>query len=298
MTDFIETIRNATGGYAPDQVIPDRFVRFPTSKKYGDLSGWAMKFADGKGGVFGCFRSGIFQTWQARQPRTEGERRRWVETIRKNQERTLRELAEQRAECRQKSAELWGLARDISSDTQHPYTVSKRISPYGARQLNNSLLIPVRGNDGTLRGLLFIDPTGGKRFKVGTEIIGSYLIVGSPKDQTLLCCEGWATGCSLHESTGHAVAVAFTAGNLNPVAEILRNKHPDWRLIICADDDHATERNPGLTKATEAARAVSGLLAIPDFVGTRRSVKDTDFNDLYRLSGPAAVRLCIERAEA
>jgi len=100
---------------------------------------------------------------------------------------------------------------------------------------------------------------------------------------------------TLHKITGLAVAVAFDCGNLSPVAAALRAKLPDTVLIVCADDDHATAGNSGLTKATEAARTVNGLLAIPVFPDNR-GPEDTDFNDLARLAGPEVVRACIERA--
>ena len=96
-------------------------------------------------------------------------------------------------------------------------------------------------------------------------------------------------------NTGHAVACAFSAGNLKPVAVALREKYPDTVLVICADDDHLTEGNPGLTKATEAAQSIGGLLAIPCFPATRKD-GDTDFNDLARLAEPEAVAACIEVA--
>jgi putative DNA primase/helicase len=156
-------------------------------------------------------------------------------------------------------------------------------------------MIPVRGCDGILRGLQFIGPDGAKRFKTGTEVTGGYHAFGKSQGNTILICEGLATGATLHEVTDLPVAVALNAGNLRHVAEALRDKNPEWRLIVCADDDHTTEGNPGLTKATEAAQVVNGLLAIPAFPDNR-GPKDTDFNDFARLAGPEAVRACIEGA--
>ena len=89
--------------------------------------------------------------------------------------------------------------------------------------------------------------------------------------------------------------MAFNAGNLLPVAKALREKYPEPTLIICADDDAGTEGNPGLTKATEAAQAVDGLLAVPDF-GAGRPDGATDFNDLAAAHGSDAVRQCVEAA--
>jgi putative DNA primase/helicase len=120
-------------------------------------------------------------------------------------------------------------------------------------------------------------------------------MIGKVVDNTIILVEGYATGASVHQATGQAVLVSFDAGNLKPVAELVRAKRPDMKIIIAADDDHANEANPGLTKATEAARIVGGLLAVPVFPGTR-GAKDTDLNDLHRLAGEEAVKACIEAA--
>ena len=95
--------------------------------------------------------------------------------------------------------------------------------------------------------------------------------------EPLCLCEGYATGASIYEATSYPVAVAFNTGNLLPVAQSLRARFPDSRLVLCADDDAATDGNPGLTKAKEAARAVGGLLAVPDFgeIGIRRGPTST-----------------------
>ena len=62
----------------------------------------------------------------------------------------------------------------------------------------------------------------------------------------------------------------------------------------CTNDDHRTEGNPGLTKATEAALAVGDKVAVANF-GPDRPEKATDFNDLASLKGFQAVRESIER---
>ncbi|MEO6929442.1 MAG: toprim domain-containing protein, partial [Casimicrobiaceae bacterium] len=112
----------------------------------------------------------------------------------------------------------------------------------------------------------------------------------------MICiAEGFATGASIHEATGHAVAVAFNAANLAPVAVALRDKLPDVRMIVCADDDYRTDGNPGMTKAREAALAVSGLLAIPDF-GDNRPEGATDFNDCAQHAGIDAVKRAVANA--
>jgi putative DNA primase/helicase len=53
------------------------------------------------------------------------------------------------------------------------------------------------------------------------------------------------------------------------VAIALRKKYPTVTIIVCADDDRATQarsgRNPGREAAERAARAIGGRLALPEF---------------------------------
>ncbi|WP_298439196.1 DUF3631 domain-containing protein [Geobacter sp.] len=290
---FLNAIWRATGG-APSspEMVPGKLVRFATSDRKGDKAGWFKLFDDGTGGVFGCWRSGISETWQANAPRTAKERAAFLVRVKQAKEEAAAIEKAIRQECRKKSAKLWEKGRDVAA--KHPYVAAKGIKPHGIKQLRNSLLVPVYDSTGTMHGLQFILSDGTKRFKAGTALTGCYHIIGQANGKILIA-EGYATGATLHEITGHAVACAFTAGNLKPVAEALRAKFPDTVLVLCADDDHVTNGNPGLTKATEAARAVSGLLAVPRFPATRTE-NDTDFNDLARLARPEAVKDCIEAA--
>ncbi|RII26682.1 MAG: DNA primase [Geobacter sp.] len=289
---FREAILNSLGYAPPSEIPPGKIERFPTSDKRGDDNGWCRFFDDCEGGVFGCWRQGISEIWHLRKPRTPEDKAAFQAKVKQAQEEAERQREQERADCREKSAELWSKGRDV--DAKHPYLVAKNVKPYGVKQLKDSLLIPVRDATGVLQGLQFIGLDGSKKFKTGTAVTGCYHSIGKPKDK-LLVAEGYATAATVHEITGYAVAVAFNAGNLKPVAEALRAKLPDITLIICADDDHSTEGNPGLTKATEAARAVNGLLAVPSFPDNR-GAKDTDFNDLAKLAGAEAVKVCIEDA--
>ena len=294
MITFRETI-SAALGYSPDPGIlsPGKMIRFSTSDKPHDRSGFAKLFDDGEGGIFGCWRRGISATWQSRTPDSPEERAVYTEHIRKAREEAAQIESALRAECRRISAALWQQGQDV--DAKHPYLLNKGVKPHGIKQKGDALMIPVRGCDGILRGLQFIGLDGAKRFKTGTEVTGGYHAFGKPKENTILICEGLATGATLHEVTGLPVAVAFNAGNLRHVAEALRDKNPEWRLIVCADDDHATSGNPGLIKGTEAALVVGCLLAVPRFPA-ERGAKDSDFNDLNRICGPEAVRTCVEAA--
>ncbi len=75
----------------------------------------------------------------------------------------------------------------------------------------------------------------------------------------------------------------------------MRRKLPDLPVIICADDDAATEGNPGITKAKIAAQAIGAKMATPLF-GEERPEGATDFNDMAALVGLEAVAKAIHTA--
>ena len=109
-------------------------------------------------------------------------------------------------------------------------------------------------------------------------------------------CEGYATGASVYEATGHPVAVAFDAYNLAHVARALRKLYPTALMLVAGDDDVQTSvrtgHNPGRDKATAAARAVRGLAVFPDGL----PVGGSDFNDMHQAAGLDAVRGIVQTA--
>ena len=202
------------------------------------------------------------------------------------------EDAKLKAEARTKAAAIWQAAQPAPDN--HPYLVEKAIKPHGLRMHDGDLIVPMReGED--LHSLQFIKPDGTKLYLFGGRKRGCYCIIGELLSP-LCIAEGFATAASVHEATGHAVAVAFDAGNLLPVARSFRARFPHLHLIICADDDVTTPGNPGMTKAEEAARAVGASLAVPDF-GPDRPEDTSDFNDLRKHRGAEAVRACIDGAK-
>lgn len=171
------------------------------------------------------------------------------------------EIASECAEAAKKAAAIWKSSQCVGL---HHYLTRKRVEAFGIRQSRGALVIPLRDTAGEIHGLQFIDAEGNKRFLTGGAITGHYFAIGRYQG-TLCIAEGYATAATVHQATGHAVAVAFNAGNLKPVALALRSKFPDAKLILCADNDRFTPGNPGVTKAREAALAVGGLLSVPRF---------------------------------
>lgn len=300
MSDHLHQFRQAieaAGLEAPADIHDDgKLHRFSTNGKRGDDSGWYVLHGDAiPAGSFGCWRSGWQSTWcaQSEHDLTGTERQAMRERMKAMQRQ--REAEQTRMHMQAKDVAAARLAQS-EPVTRHAYLTAKGIKPHGARSDGERLLIPMRDTAGTLHSLQTIGPDGAKFFMPGGRVNGCYFGMGKPAG-CVIVCEGYATGASIHECTGRAVAVAFNAGNLEPVAVALRGKYPALAITIAADDDHQTAGNPGMTKATAAARAVGGLLAVPVFAADRPD-KTTDFNDLHRLAGAEAVRHCIDAAQS
>ena len=278
----------------PERIEPGRFHRFPgVGKRNGNKAGWCKLFDDGRGGVFGDFVTGAVESWQAEQPPTQtpAEREAFRRNVEKAKARAEAKRNAEHAEARKRASAIWDAGQP--AHTGHPYLTAKGVKPHGIRQHGDDLVIPMR--DGVeLHSLQSIAPNGEKRSLAAGRVHGCYYSIGNP-DGTLCIAEGFATGASIHEATGYAVAVAFSAGNLEPVAVALRTKLSEVRIIICADDDYGTDGNPGIRAATRAALAVGGLLVVPDF-GADRPEGATDFNDLAVHRGREAVERAIANA--
>lgn len=299
MSDPIELFRLAiaeAGLTPPDTINPDgKIHRFSGSGKRGDESWYSLHLDGVPAGVFGCWRSGFTQTWCGKsdtdltQPEREAHRQR-IKAMQVQRE------AEQVAQHQAAAATAEQRWQDAKPCTGHPYLSTKGVQPYGLRvDSSGALIVPMRDTAGKLHSLQTITVDGDKRFLSGGKVKGCYHSIGKP-DGALIVCEGYATGASIHKATGQAVAVTFNAGNLKTVACDLRIKYPSLRLIVAADDDSQTEGNPGMVKATAAAQAVGGCVAVPDF-GVNRPDRATDFNDLHQVAGLEAVRRCIDAAQ-
>ncbi|WP_343661093.1 AAA family ATPase [Ralstonia sp.] len=288
----------AEHGLQPGEIVADgKLHRFDgPEERRGKRSAWYTLHGDGlPAGSFGDWRTGLSETWCAKPERSlsDTERQAHRQRIEQAKAEAAAERAKVAKEAAAKCGELWNRAGNVNGS--HAYIERKGIKPAGAKQLRDALLIPLRDAGGDLRSLQFIQPDGSKRFKTGGTVAGCYCALGGKPglDTPLLICEGWATACSLHETTCYPVAAAMNAGNLLAVAQALRAKLPDVPMIVCADDDIETAGNPGLTKAREAAQAVGALLAVPDF-GPERPDGATDFNDLAVVCGRGAVLASIE----
>ncbi len=190
----------------------------------------------------------------------------------------------------------WNSSREVES---HPYLTKKDVFahglrvgpwPYGNRQIEpNALIVPLyyRGELVSVQGIfpekVKVDQDIRDKFYLyGAKKSGVYSPIGTITD-TILICEGWATGATLHEATQLYVAVAMDSGNLVHVAKEIRRSYPFSRIVICADNDQYKSYNTGIKSAVKAACEVDADVVYPVFKCVKN--KPTDFNDLYFESG-------------
>lgn len=216
-----------------------------------------------------------------------------------------RELAKIAAETAQS---IWDEAKPVSGD-QHPYLRQKLVKAHGLRvgkwplrnkagevygHAENVLLIPMKNHRGkitSLQGIFDQLPKGyesNKTYLRDAIKRGSFHLIGKTSVGTLAICEGYATGATVHEATGWAVAVCFDRSNLETVAKELRPALPGVQIVICADNDQFTDGNPGVRDAKAAGEAIHTRVVVPQFQNLKG--KPTDFNDLASLEGIEEVR--------
>lgn len=309
MNDYVEAFRaamTAAGLSYAGEIVPDG--KLHPIKVAGDRSekAWYLLHGDGlPAGAFGDHKRGISERWcfKSHETLTPEER---AERDRKWRQQQAERDAEQRRrhdQARVEAQKILDAARPAPDN--HPYLLRKRVRAYpgvkmGAwpqSQTDCCLLLPLRTAAGPLATVQAIfprkPPTGSdKRFLKGGEKKGAYFALGDPAAaDAIFVAEGYATAASIMEAAAEGecwcAIMGCDAANLKPVAEAIRALYPAKRIVIAADNDHATEGNPGLTKATAAAKTIDALLAFPKF---NEGEDGSDFNDLAALRGIEAVR--------
>lgn len=234
-----------------------------------------------------------------------------AERQRQDDERRQRQQAEDAAiQAAQEAAAgeaevLWASASETGSSA---YLVRKGVQGFGVRYgADGWLFVPLCDADGRLWNVQRIAPTkpaqgtdkllckGGRKSGLW-HMLGAELLAELGGDAVILVAEGYATASSLHMATGLPVVVAFDAGNLLPVCKALHALHPSALLVVCGDDDAATQartgRNAGRAKAEAAAHAVRGLAVFPCDLPDGAS----DFNDMHQAQGLETVQAHVRQA--
>ena len=265
-----------------------------------------------KDGAYCGYEDGRPNGWY--QNHKTGQQGKWVANGHTLTEPARNELRQEAAENltaaeserqeQQEKAKKRAYAKWMNAEVaqEHPYLSKKDIEPLDVRQDKHGNLI-VPGYDlesGRIQTLEYINQEGAKWYEKGCPKKGAVCVLPNKEAlkeaDVVLMVEGYATGASVHLATGLPVAVAFDAGNIKDAARAIKAKMPNARITICADNDppRPDGTNIGVMKAKEAAASIPGTrVVVADFSQDEKSRGLTDFNDLHKARGLAAVKNAI-----
>lgn len=173
---------------------------------------------------------------------------------------------------------------------ESPYLQDKGLEGFTFSILpDGGLLLPLRDESGEVVAAQTISPSGEKRLIAGSAKKGSFYTINAVETPPcILIAEGLATALSVHLMRPDALAVAaIDAGNMLPVAQVLRVSHPDAQIIIAADNDLAEgAKNVGIEHAEKAAIAVAGWVSAPP---TDKKADWDDYRQQHGLEAAAKV---------
>lgn len=149
------------------------------------------------------------------------------------------------------------------------------------------MVVPLHDESGALVNLQLINAEGLKRTLKGGQVKGAWHTLEGQKQagKRLWIAEGYATALTVHHLTGETVWVALSSVNLLSLASLAWQKYPASQIVLAADRDL---NGDGQTKASAAATAYEGLVALPPVFG--------DWNDAHVQQGEAVTRQALRDA--
>lgn len=205
-----------------------------------------------------------------------------VELRRKQEKAREHARAEQQAQIQAIAAmrKYWNSLPMLRGN--HPYLEKKGLSNRGCSNLRidgDKLAIPMFKR-GQLMSVQTIAPDGSKKFRFRCPVKETTYELKRSRSMFTCLCEGFATGLTLYQSIPTAsVVVCFNSSNLVDVA---KTRTTAGMTVICADNDHKTTGNPGITKGKEAAEILRCGLAYPE------GISGTDWDDARQEWGEGA----------
>lgn len=213
------------------------------------------------------------------------------------------------------SVECKAIYASLPTAFTHPYADRKGILiPNKVKQDGDSIVIPAIDISGTIWTIQSISAEGDKLFHYGGKKSGTFFPIGYKKsgdNSIIYFCEGFATGCTIHQAINKPTIICWDAGNIMSVVSQFRGQFPDSELVIAADNDQWTLSSPrdksvkeiipsdvagdddrwevwrrngltyntGLDKAGQAAAKYRARVIFPD-IPSNDIDKRTDFNDM------------------
>ena len=219
---------------------------------------------------------------------------------------------------------IWEAAKPCD---EHPYLTHKAVKSYSLRfgdfpveRVNpntgeatvvtiQALLVPLVDRSRRIWSVQAISGReGGSKLllKHGRKS-GNFFVIGKAKlidgRRVFVLVEGYATGASVHEATGHMVLVCIDAGNMRNVARQLRERDPEAIIVVAADNDlwgcspDGSPYNPGMEAAARVEKESSALVVAPPFCENDATGKDEkgrpigpkDWNDWHGINGVESI---------
>lgn len=222
-------------------------------------------------------------------PDAASQRQRQLAADRQQREQERQKQAAEDADQRRATfARLYTGMRLRSIQGESEYLQSKGLTGFKYPLMpDGSLLLELVDESGAVTAAQTITPQGEKRLIKGSAKRGAYYAVNAlERPQSVVIAEGLATTLTCHLIRTDALTVAaIDAGNLLPVAEVMRRKYPQAQIIIAADNDHqqggpeSGGTNTGKDAAEKAALSVAGWVSLPP------TECKADWNDYHQQHG-------------
>ncbi len=283
-----------------DIVIKDELHRFRTREdNASEKSGAIIIHTDGwPAGCVMDWRKGIKENWRYDTSGLDEEQQKYFnskeyrEKIDEKERKAREKRRAKQLEAAEAARRLWERL-NFASD-QHPYIVRKHIPCFTEECLRynpdmKSLAVPLKDIDGQLMSIQWIPEDGEKRFFVDASTDGLFWSVWldtldkNPKEVILLG-EGFATMAKVFQLMKKPCVAAMSCYKLELIARKLREKYPEAKIIITADNDWETEqkhgRNPGQIYAHNVANSsVLGVKLADGVVSPPFTEADTGLSD-------------------
>ena len=297
-------------GHAPDVIQPGRFQRFATSDRRGDTAGWCKLFDDLRGGVFGCYRQGISESWSAIDRARLTREQRFALSA-----RVARSAAERTAHQRehwvdnaQRIARLWGQCvplvpgdpctlylkrRGLGGVWPLPAALRlhRRLSYWQGGELLGAfpaMVAPLVTPDGrtvalhrtylSAAGCKADVPSAKKLTGTAGPLAGACIRLNQPVDRVLGIAEGIETALAAWCASGVPTVAAYCAGNL-----------AEWhwpagvrRLVVFADADPAGAAAAASLSSRARSAGLSAEVLAPSDAGA-------DWCDVWAARGTVEV---------
>ncbi|MDE2075759.1 MAG: toprim domain-containing protein [Burkholderiales bacterium] len=309
-----------TLGCAPEHIEPGRFHRFPTSPKKASKPGYCKLFEDGLGGFFGDFRTGLFQTWTARDraTMTPAERLRHDQQVAEAKRERDREQAERWARNRPRIKATWDQGHNLVMGDpptlylkrrglggMWPLPACLRYHPALPYWENGevigtypAMLAKFRGVDGrcvaihqtylTRDGHKADLPTVKKMSPTAGSLAGGCIPLADPFEHVLGVAEGIETALCAGAASALPVVATYSAGCLSSFQWPRGVK----RLVIFGDNDESGTGQAAAHKLESRARAagLSVSVLIPQTPGE-------DWADVYARRDERRIDAVIDNLE-